>query len=87
MHTCSSDTILDSGATESIYPLNYPFLSHFTRYHTDTYATMADQQSHLNLFGTAKYGIFDVLVADVRRPLLSEGIITGPPYNLSLIHI
>ena len=77
--------ILDSGATESIYPLNYPFLSHFTRYPTDTYATMADQQSHLKLFGTAKYGIFDVLVADVRRPLLSEGIITGPPYNLQIV--
>ena len=66
--------MLDSGATESIYPLNYPFLSHFTRYPTDT---MADQQSHLKLFGTAKYGIFDVLAADIRGPLLSEGIITN----------
>ena len=77
--------ILVSGAIESIYPLNYPFLSHFTRYPTDTYAIMADQQSHLKLFGTAKYGIFDVLVADIRRPLLSEGIITNPPYNLQIV--
>ena len=29
MHMCNTDTILDSGATESMFPINYPNLSKF----------------------------------------------------------
>jgi len=46
---------------------------------------MADQSTKLQLYGEAKYGIFDVLIADIQRPLISEGAITGPPYNLNVI--
>ena len=80
---CNSDTILDSGATQSIFPLNYRHLTEFKR--DSSYAVMADQTSKLTLYGSAKYGCFDVLVADINRPLLSEGAITGPPYNLTVL--
>ena len=46
---------------------------------------MADQITKLQLHGKAKYGIFDVLIADIQRPLISEGVITGPPYNLNVV--
>ena len=85
MHMCNTDTILDSGATESMFPFNYPHLTKFIRYSETTVATMANQKSTLQLYGTAKYGTFEVIVADVHRPLLSEGAITGPPYNLQVI--
>ena len=80
---CNSDTILDSGATQSIFPLNYRHLTEFKK--DSSYAVMADQTSKLTLYGSAKYGCFDVLVADINRPLLSEGAITGPPYNLTVL--
>ena len=80
---CNSDTILDSGATQSIFPLNYRHLTEFKK--DSSYAVMADQTSKLTLYGSAKYGCFDVLVTDINRPLLSEGAITGPPYNLTVL--
>ena len=46
---------------------------------------MADQSSRLKIYGSAQYGAFKVLVADVHRPLISEGAITSPPYNLAVI--
>jgi len=85
MHMCNADTILDSGATQSMCPLNYPHLNQFIRYSQTTVAKMANQKSTLQLYGTAKYGTFEEIVADVHRPLLSEEAITGPPYNLQVI--
>ena len=77
--TCNTDTILDSGATKILFPVNYPLNSYKTS------EVMADQITKLQLYGKAKYGIFDVLIADIQRPLISEGVITGPPYNLSVV--
>ena len=70
VHMCNTDTILDSGASHCMFPLNYPNLRKFEQ--SKSYATMADQSAQLTLYGTAKYGIFDVIVADVQRPLISS---------------
>ena len=83
VHMCNTDTILDSGASHCMFPLNYPNLSKFQR--AKSYATMADQSAQLQLYGTAKYGTFDVIVADIQRPLISEGVLTGPPYNMYVV--
>ena len=83
VHMCNTDTILDSGASHCMFPLNYPNLRKFEQ--SKSYATMADQSARLTLYGTAKYGTFDVIVADVQRPLISEGVLTGPPYNMNVV--
>jgi hypothetical protein len=36
------------------------------------------------IYGKAKYGIFDVLIADVQRPIISEPVLLKPPYNLKI---
>ena len=77
VHMCNTDTILDSGANHCMFPLNYPNLSKFEQ--SKSYATMADQSAQLQLYGTAKYVIV------VQRPLISEGILTGPPYNMYVV--
>ena len=74
VHMCNTDTILDSGASHCMLPLNYPNLSKFN-----------EQSAQLQLYGTAKYGTFDVIVADIQRPLISEGVLTGPPYNMYVV--
>ena len=47
------DAILDSGATASIFPLNYHNFIKFCKYPTPSHATMADSTSKLTLYGTA----------------------------------
>ena len=79
------DAILDSGATASIFPLNYHNLSKFCKYPTPSHATMADSSSKLTLYGTAMYGSIPVIVGDIQRPLISEGALTGPPNNLTIL--
>ncbi len=81
------DAILDSGATASIFPLNYHNLSKFCKYPTPSHATMADSTSQLTLYGTAMYGSIPVIVGDIQRPLISEGALTGPPNNLTILKI
>jgi hypothetical protein len=56
------DAILDSGATASIFPLNYHNLSKICKYPTPSHATMADSTSQLTLYGTAMYGSMPVIV-------------------------
>ena len=58
------DAILDSGATASIFPLNYHNLSKFFKYPTPSHATMAASTSKLTLYGTAMYGSTSI---DLRR--------------------
>jgi hypothetical protein len=79
------DAILDSGAMQSIFPRNYDNLSKFSSYPTPSHATMADSKSNLQLYGTAMYGSIEVIVGDIPRPLISEGALTGPPHNLSIV--
>ena len=43
VHMCNTDTILDSGASHCMFPLNYPNLRKFEQ--SKSYATMADQSS------------------------------------------
>ena len=81
--TCNTDTILDSGATQILFPVNYPNLTKIKSYMSS--AVMADQITRLQLYGKTKYGIFNVLIADIQRPLITEGVITGPPYNLNVV--
>ena len=59
------DAILDSGATASIFPLNYHNLSKFCSYSTPSHAIMADSTSQLTLYGTAMYGSIPVIVGDL----------------------
>jgi hypothetical protein len=66
------DAILDSGATASIFPRHYKHLTKYTEYETPSYATMADSESKLKIHGTAMYGSFLVLVANILRPLISH---------------
>ncbi len=56
------DAILDSGATASIFPLNYHNLCKICKYPTPSHATMADSTSQLTLYGTAMYGSMSVIV-------------------------
>ena len=79
------DAILDSGATASIFPLNYHNLSKICKYPTPSHAIMADSSSKLTLYGTAMYGSIPVIVGDIQRPLISEGALTGPPNNLTIL--
>ena len=79
------DAILDSGATASIFQLNYQNLSKLCKYPTPSHATMADSTSKLTLCGTAMYGSISVIVGDIQRPLISEGELTGPPNNLTIL--
>jgi len=79
------DAILDSGATASIFPLNYHNLSKFCKYPTPSHSTMADSTSQLTLYGTAMYGSIPVIVGDIQRPLISEGALTGPTNNLTIL--
>ena len=60
------DAILDSGATQSIFPRNYQNLGKFTEYRTPSHATMADSTSKLKLYGTAMYGSIPVIVGDIQ---------------------
>jgi hypothetical protein len=46
---------------------------------------MADSTSKLTLYGTAMYGSMPVIVGDIQRPLISEGALTGPPNNLTIV--
>ena len=79
------DAILDSGATASIFPLNYYNLSKFCKYPKPSHAIMADSTSQLTLYGTAMYGSIPVIVGDIQQPLISEGALTGPPNNLTIL--
>ena len=67
--------IYDGGANRTIFPEGYPGLSNF-KPHPST-ATMADGVSSLNIYGSGKFGLFEVVVADVQRPIISE------PYMLT----
>jgi hypothetical protein len=60
------EAILDSDATASIFPRNYKHLSKYTEYETPSYATMADSESKLKIYGTTMYGSFLVLVAYIQ---------------------
>jgi len=73
--TCNTDTILDSGATQILFPLNHPNLTKVNSYKSS--AVMAVQITKLQLCGEAEYGIFNVLISDIQHPLISEGVITG----------
>ena len=84
------DAILDSGATASIFPLNYQNLSKFCKYPTPYHATMADSASKLTLYGTAMYGSIPVIVGDLQLHVHGQGLInfftsTGPPNNLTIL--
>ena len=46
---------------------------------------MADSESKLKIYGTAMYGSFLVLVANILRPLISEGALTSSPNNLTIV--
>ena len=54
-------------------------------YSTPSHAIMADSTSQLTLYGTAMYGSIPVIVGDIQRPLISEGALTGPPNNLTIL--
>ena len=62
--------IFDGGANRTIFPEEYPGLSAFKS--TPSKAIMADGVSSLNIHGSAMFGRFDVVVADVQRPIISE---------------
>ena len=79
------DAILESGDTASIFPPNYHNLSKFYEYPKPSHATMADVKTKLTLYGTAMYGSIPVIVGDIQRPLISEGALTGPPNNLTIL--
>ena len=46
---------------------------------------MTDSSSQLTLYGTAMYGLIPVIVGDIQRPLISDGALTGPPNNLTIL--
>ena len=62
--------IFDGGANRNIFPQDYPGLSDFKP--RPSTATMADGISSLNVHGRGKFGVFDVVIADVPRPIISE---------------
>lgn len=45
---------------------------------------MADQNSTLQLHGTARFGQFKVFMADVTSPIFSEGVLCSPPYLFNI---
>ena len=49
------DDILDSGATASIFLRYYKHFSKYTECGTPSYATMADSESKLKIYGTAMF--------------------------------
>ena len=79
------DAILDSGATASMFPLNYYNLSKFCKYPKPSHAIMADSTSQLTLYGTAMYGSIPVIVGDIQQPLISEGALIGSPNYLTIL--
>jgi hypothetical protein len=54
-------------------------------YPTPSHATVADSISKLTLYGTAMYGSIQVIVGDIQRSLISEGVLTCPPNNLTTL--
>jgi hypothetical protein len=76
------NAIADGGANEILFPLQYDGLSHVSL--TPSKAIMADGASTLQLHGTAQYGVFHVMLADVLRPIWSETKLTLPPHNLHI---
>ena len=75
--------ILDSGTNDFIVPINFPNVTSYKP--IVSIAQQASRTSNLKIVGTGKFGIFDVSVADIHRPLFSEGILQSDPYNLSII--
>ena len=77
-----STAILDGGSNRILFPQNYPHVTSFVP--APSVAHQADGTSTLMIYGEAKYGIFNVLIADVQRPIISEPVLLKPPYNLKI---
>jgi hypothetical protein len=74
---------MDGGSNRILFPVGWEGITNFVS--SPNVAYQADGESTLVVHGEAKYGIFDVLIADVQRPIISEPILLLPPYNL-IIH-
>jgi hypothetical protein len=77
-----NNAIADGGSNAILFPQNYPGLTEVKP--NKQKASMADGSSTLEIEGTAKYGNFNVYIANVRRPIFSECSMVLPPFNLKI---
>ena len=77
-----SSGIADGGSNTILFPKGYPGITNFKQVHMT--AALADGNTQMSIHGTARYGIFEVMIADVPRPIWSECSLVLPPMNFSI---
>ena len=77
-----SSGIADGGSNTILFPKGYPGVTNYKPMHMS--AALADGSTQLDISSTAMYGIFEVMIANVPRPIWSECSLVLPPVNLSI---
>mgnify|MGYP000037351645 CR=1 FL=1 len=77
-----TSAIADGGSNTILFPKGYPGTTNFKSIPMS--ACLADGNSQLQIYGTAMYGIFQVMIADVQRPIWSECSLVLPPIQFSI---
>ena len=77
-----TSAIADGGSNSILFPRGYPGTTNFKPIPMS--ACLADGNSQLQIYGTAMYGIFQVMIADVQQPIWSECSLVFPPIQFSI---